>query len=194
MHMLPVCGIHGLAGQIYDHAMAKALRVAREGMSFVTAATQDRRPIFEITRVADLFVEALLHYRMVGHYKLHAYVVMPDHVHLVLTPQGMSLEQAVNLIKTGFVHRLETELPIWEENFTGYSIANIHDLEVVRAYLHELPVKASLVPSAEMYPHSSAYRHTTDELPVPPDDIAAAAAGGRRLSQSTATSPRKKAS
>jgi putative transposase len=173
--------------------MAKALRVSREGMSFVTTATQDRRPIFEITRVADLFVEALLHYRMLGHYKLHAYVVMPDHVHLLLTPQGMSLEQAVNLIKTGFEHRLETELPIWESNFTGYSIANINDLEVVRAYLHELPVRAALVTSAEMYPHSSAYHHTVNELPVPPDD-AAAAAGGRRLSQSTTTPPRKKAS
>jgi putative transposase len=173
--------------------MAKAMRATREGMSFVTTATQDRRPIFEITRVADLFVEALLHYRMLGHYKLHAYVVMPDHIHLLLTPQRMSLEQAVNLIKTGFEHRLETALPIWEPNFTGYSIANIHDLEVVRAYMHELPVRASLVSSAEMYPHSSAYHHTINESPAHPDD-AVGVAGGRRLSEPTATSFRKKAS
>jgi putative transposase len=172
--------------------MAKALRATREGISFVTTATQDRRPIFEITRVADLFVETLLHYRMQGHYKLHAYVVMPDHVHLLLTPQGMSLEQAVNLIKTGFEHRLETELPIWESNFTGYSIANIQDLEVVRTYLHELPVRASLVSSAEMYPHSSAYRHTIGEFPAAGAD--AVDAGSRRLSQPTTTSDRKKAS
>jgi putative transposase len=140
--------------------MAKAVRTPRAGVSYVTSATNDRRPIFEISRVAALFVETLLHYRTLGHYKLHAYVVMPDHVHLLLTPQSITLDQAVRLIKDGFAYRLETELPVWEESFTAYSVANIHDLEVVRAYLHQLPVHASLAPAAELYPHSSAYRQT----------------------------------
>jgi putative transposase len=175
--------------------MAKALSRVREGMSFVTTATDARRPIFEISRVADMFVETIKHYRMLGHYKLHAYVVMPDHVHLVLTPQAMTLEQAVHLIKSGFEHRLETELPIWEQRFTGYSIASNHDLEVVRAYLHELPVRANLVPAAELYPHSSAYHHTVEELPAPAlAGGVAASAGGRRTARATATSLRKKAS
>jgi putative transposase len=174
--------------------MAKGPHKAREGTSFVTTATHGRRPIFEISRVADLFVETLLHYRMLGHYKLHAYVVMPDHVHLVLTPQGISLEQAVKLIKAGFAHQLETELSIWEDGFTGYSIANMHDLEVVRAYLHELPVKVNLAPAAELYPHSSAYRHSTGEPPAPriPEDDAARA--DVQSASATATSSRKKAS
>lgn len=138
--------------------MAKAARAPRAGVSYVTVTTHDRRPIFEISRVAALFTETLLHYRTLGHYKLHAYVIMPDHVHLLLTPQSITLDQAVALIKTGFAHRLETELPVWEEKFTAYSVANIHDLEVVRAYLHQLPVRAGLAPAAELYPHSSAYR------------------------------------
>jgi putative transposase len=123
-------------------------------------ATRDRRPIFEISRVADLFVDTLLHYRTLGHYKLHAYVVMPDHVQLILTPQSITLDQAVGLIKNGFAYRLDTELPIWEDGFTGYSVANMHDLEAVRAYLHQLPVRANMAPAAELYPHSSAYRQT----------------------------------
>jgi putative transposase len=129
-------------------------------MSFVTTATRDRRPIFEISRAADLFIDTLLHYRTLGHYKLHAYVVMPDHVHLILTPQSITLEQAVALIKNGFAYRLDTTLPAWEDSFTGYSVANIRDLEVVRAYLHQLPVRAGMAAAAELYPHSSAYRQT----------------------------------
>jgi len=129
-------------------------------MSFVTAAARDRRPIFEISRVADLFVDTLLHYRTLGHYKLHAYVVMPDHVQLILTPQSMTLEQAVGLIRNGFAYRLDTNLPVWENSFIGYSVANMHDLEVVRAYLHQLPVRAGMAVAAELYPHSSAYRQT----------------------------------
>jgi putative transposase len=140
--------------------MAKAARPPRPGISYVTAATRDRRPIFEISRVADLLVDTLLHYRTLGHYKLHAYVDMPDHVQLLLTPQSIALDQAVGLIRNGFAHRLDTELPIWEDGFTAYSVANQHDLEIVRAHLHQLPVRANLAPAAELYPHSSAYRQT----------------------------------
>jgi len=164
--------------------MAHAVRTPRPGMSFVTIVTHGQRPIFEITRLADLFVDTLLHYREQGHYKVHAYVVMPDHVHLLLTPQGITLEQTVRLIKTGFNHRidikspvwedgltgftyqLDPSLPIWEEGFTGYSVANIRDLEVVRAYVHQLPVRAHLTPAAEMYPHSSAYRQIPHAAPA----------------------------
>lgn len=138
--------------------MAKSVRPVRFGMSFVVTATRDRRPIFEISRAAELFVDTLLHYRTLGHYKLHAYVVMPDHVHLVLTPQSITLEQAVALIKNGFAYRLDATLPVWENGFTGYSVANMRDLEVVRAYLHQLPVRAGMAAAAELYPHSSAYR------------------------------------
>lgn len=146
--------------------MAKSVRT-QAGMSFVTYATRDRRPLFEISRVADLFVDTLLHYRTLGHYKLHAYVVMPDHVHLILTPQSITLEQAVGLIKNGFAYRLDATLPLWEDGFTGYSVANISDLEVVRAYLHQLPVRAGMATAAELYPHSSAYRQTpANELPA----------------------------
>jgi putative transposase len=138
--------------------MAKSVRTIRPGMSYVTTATRDRRPIFEISRAADLFIDTLLHYRTLGHYKLHAYVVMPDHVHLILTPQSITLEQAVALIKNGFEYRLDTKQPVWEDGFTGYSVANIRDLEVVRAYLHQLPVRAGMAAATELYPHSSAHR------------------------------------
>jgi len=176
--------------------MAKALRPARAGVSFVTMATQDRRPIFEISRVAELFTDTLLHYRMLGHYKLHAFVVMPDHVHLLLTPQSITLEQTVRLIKNGFEHRLETRLPIWEEGFIGYSVANMHDLEIVRAYLHEVPVRARLAPTAELYPYSSAYHHSISEIPMPdvPPAAPIAAGSARKTTRSIATSLRKIAS
>ena len=121
-------------------------------MSFVTIATRDRRPVFEIARVADLLLDTLLHYRTLGHYKLHAYVVMPDHLHLLLTPQGITLEHAVELIKNGFAYRLDTDLPIWEHGLRSYPVANLHDLEIVRAYLHQLPVRANLAPAPNSIP------------------------------------------
>jgi putative transposase len=153
--------------------MAKPARPTRPGIAFVTLTTCDRRPVFEIARIAELFVDTLLHYRTVGHYKLHAYVVMPDHVHLLLTPQGMTLDQAVELIKHGFAYRLDSQLPLWQNGFTGYSVANLRDLEIVRAFIHQIPVRAHLATAAELYRHSSAYRQNF----APP--IFTAIAGGR---------------
>lgn len=141
--------------------MAKNARPSRPGISYVTIATRHRRPVFETTRVADLFIETLLHYRTLGHYKLHAYVVMPDYVHLLLTPQSITLEHAVELIKNGFTYRLDEDVPVWTEGYTGYSVANQHDLETARTYLHELPVRANLVAAPELYPHSSAYHQNS---------------------------------
>jgi putative transposase len=154
--------------------MAKAARLPRAGVSYVTTATHGGRPIFEISRVASLFVESLLHYRTLGHYKLHAYVILPGRVHLLLTPQSITLDQAMGLIRTGFAHRLETDLPVWEESFTAYSVANMHDLEVARAYLHQLPVRAGIVSAAELYPYSSAFRTTVPmpSLPTAPASTA----------------------
>ncbi len=181
--------------------MAKAVRTPRAGMSYVTTAPQNRRPIFEITRVAELFIDTLLHYRTLGLYKLHAYVVMPDHVHLLLTPQSITLDQAVALIKNGFAYRLDTELPVWQEGYTGYSVANNHDLEIVRAHLHQLPVRASLAAAPELYPHSSAHRQapiaampTPHFAPSAPSDAASGEAGSHESEAMSATSLRKLAS
>jgi putative transposase len=147
--------------------MGKSTRKTGPGMTFVTTATRDRQPLFEISRVAELLIDTLLHYRTLGHYKLHAYVVMPDHLHLLLSPQSISLEHAVELIKNGFAYRLNTEQPVWEHGFTGYPVANMHDLEIVRSYLHHLPVRANLSATPELYPHSSAYRQRSFAHTVP---------------------------
>ena len=170
-------------------------------MSYVTTAPRDRRAIFEITRVAELFIDTLLHYRTVGLYKLHAYVVMPDHIHLLLTPQSITLDQAVALIKNGFAHRLDTQLPVWQEGYTAYSVANNHDLEMVRAHLHQLPVRANLAAAPELYPHSSAHRQAPiASMPTPrfvaqvPSDATSNDASSRDSEATFAKSLRKLAS
>jgi putative transposase len=138
--------------------MASTANTSCHGMAFVTIATHNRRPVFHVSRLAELFIDALLHYRAGGHYKLHAYLVMPDCVHLILTPQGVTLEQAVHLIKAGFVQLLDTDVPIWQPSFAYHSISTARDLKILRTYIHMVPVHAHLIPAAELYPYSSAYR------------------------------------
>jgi hypothetical protein len=60
---------------------------------FVTASTWQRRALFNNASWAELFLETLQSYRGKG-YLLHEYVVMPDHFHVLITPEA-TLERAV---------------------------------------------------------------------------------------------------
>jgi putative transposase len=53
---------------------------------FVTTVTWKRTPIFRAEERARLLIEVVLHYRDQGKFLLHDFVVMPDHLHLLLTP------------------------------------------------------------------------------------------------------------
>jgi REP element-mobilizing transposase RayT len=66
--------------------MAIPQRTATEGTFFITTVTYNRRRLFQVPANAELFLETLQYYRTQGAYKLHAFVVMPDHTHL-LSPQ-----------------------------------------------------------------------------------------------------------
>jgi putative transposase len=92
--------------------MAIPSRAPRLGTFFITTATYNRRRLFQIPANAELFLDTLQHYRREGNYKLHAFVVMPDHVHLIVTPQSITIERVMGLIKGGFSHRLVSKFPV----------------------------------------------------------------------------------
>src|SRR2546422_7190716 len=87
---------------------------------FITASTSQKRSLFQSERVAQLFIEVLLHYRRQGKYLLHEFVLMPDHFHVLITP-AITLERALQLIKGGFSFRARKELgfggEIWQTSF-----------------------------------------------------------------------------
>lgn len=85
---------------------------------------------------------------------------MPDHIHLLLTPQAITIERAVGLIKGGFSHRLSSAQPVWQRGSTDHCIRDRTEFEVRRTYIHQNPVRAHLASSAEIYPWSSATTQT----------------------------------
>lgn len=73
-----------------------------ESTYFVTANVEPRRDLFQVEKIARLFIENMLGYREQKKYFLHEFVVMPDHFHLILTPTGITLERSMQLVKGGF--------------------------------------------------------------------------------------------
>jgi putative transposase len=78
----------------------------------VTANILDRKSLFQVDKIARLFIEVLLNYRTLKKYLLHEFVVMPDHIHLILTPTGITLERAMQFVKGGFSFQLNSSLRV----------------------------------------------------------------------------------
>jgi putative transposase len=138
--------------------MAIPQRTATTGTFFITTITYNRRRIFQVPANAELFLEALQHYRTQGAYKLHAFVVMPDHAHLLLTPIDKTISQTMNLIKGGFSRRLASSFPIWQRGFADHLVLDADQFESRRTYIHQNPLRANLATAPELYPYSSAFR------------------------------------
>ena len=132
-------------------------RTSKPGTYFVTSGTAQRRSVFQVNRHAELLIETLQHYRHAGNYKLHAFVIMPDHIHLLLTPQGITLERAMGLVKGGFSRRLDTAHSPWQRGFSDHRIRDKDDYLKHLEYIQQNPVRARLVANAEEYPYSSAF-------------------------------------
>ena len=124
---------------------------------FVTTITAGRLPIFRRDTSARLLIQTLAEYRDQGKFLLHEFVIMPDHVHALLTPAPeISLERAMHFIKGGFSFRLKSRLPVWQASFTNHRVRDLEDFESHRRYIRMNPVRAGLVARAEEYPYSSA--------------------------------------
>ncbi len=113
--------------------------------------------VLQSERNAGLLIDVLRSLVAEHRFKLHDFVIMPDHVHLLIEVGGdMTIEKAMQLIKGRFSHRLSHEFgnksEVWQRGFTEAQVLNKKDFEAHRAYIAENPIKAGLVASTEEYP------------------------------------------
>jgi putative transposase len=97
-----------------------------------------------------------------GKFKLHDFVIMPNHLHLLVTvPSDMTIERAMQLIKGGFSYRLKKEYgflgEVWQRGFSEVRVTDRESWSHYREYIAQNPVKAGLVDSPQQYPYSYTY-------------------------------------
>src|SRR6266702_4024197 len=131
----------------------------------VTAVTAERRSLFQVT--AELLERTIFGYRSQGKFLLHAFVIMPDHFHALITPApDVSLEKAMQFIKGGFSFRLKSKLDVWMRSFNESQIVSEGKFLKCVRYIEENPVRRGLVSTPGAYPFSSAARRPSDPMPV----------------------------
>jgi len=144
------------------------------GTYFVTSRTWQSRMLFVTDSFSSVFVDSLLHYRQEGAYALHAFVLMRDHFHILLTPAfDKSLERAVQLIKGGSARKLALEknmsFPVWQRGFSDHRIRDAADYTAHLLYIWQNPVRKKLVLEPQEFNWSSA--SGTFALDEPPQGL-----------------------
>ncbi len=110
--------------------------------------------------IAQLVVDSIHKGVRLGHYELYAYVVMANHVHLLVHPhidpsrllkslKGATAREANKLVG-------RTGEPFWQKESYDHWVRDQVEFGPIRAYIENNPVKAGLVRAPEEYPWSGA--------------------------------------
>jgi REP element-mobilizing transposase RayT len=132
-------------------AMDRLLDQARCGPTFL------RQPAIALQVLASIEYGA-----GIGHYQMHAWVIMPNRVHLLFTPH-MSVSKLLGSLKAATAKRANVLLgrtgqPFWQDESYDHLVRNGEEFRRIQRYIGNNPVGAGLVQSPEEYERSSAGR------------------------------------
>jgi putative transposase len=133
----------------------------------LTAVTHQRRRLFQRNTTAELFIETLFRHREAGNFQLHAFVVMPDHVHILLTPApDTAIERCAQLIKGGFSFAIRKDFPgeVWQDGYHAHRVVDEEDLRNQTFYILNNPAKKRL----DAYPWVSSSTPYAPRMDAPP--------------------------
>jgi putative transposase len=129
---------------------------------------RDSRPLIG-AGVAQVIVDSLFWAQNEQHWKLLAFVVMPDHYHVVIALGGRKslreLMKSINHHNALAINKIRgTHGSFWQEGFHDRSIRPHEDLNDYVTYVHMNPVRAGLVEHPEDWPWSSARAAYRDKM------------------------------
>jgi REP element-mobilizing transposase RayT len=146
-----------------------------------TSVTINRKPIFRVAgqecpayqdsrgflTPSDILLKAILFGRSQQWYYLLSFVVMPDHMHLIIIPRDKNISESMKSIK-GFSARKINEVfsrrgSIWQKGFYDYILDSEEKVLSRIGYIENNPVRKGIVINSEDYKYSSIrYREETD--------------------------------
>lgn len=146
---------------------------------YVTTVTHRRTRLFSCDIYCDLLIQAIAKTRADLPFKLVGYVIMPDHVHLLLNPLERDIRKTMNLVKGRAARSILTEIRnrndkdllrklgysgrssrgqthrVWQRGFSSIDIESDKFIRQKLGYIHMNPVRAGLVDHPAKWKYSS---------------------------------------
>jgi REP-associated tyrosine transposase len=137
---------------------------------FVTFSCYRRLPYLRDERLRDLFVTSLERTRRKYRFRVYGYVVMPEHVHLLVSePASEVLATAIQALKISLARRAiqygaERDGAFWQKRYHDHNVRTQASFVDKLRYMHRNPVKRGLVDKPEDWRWSSFQHYATAEI------------------------------
>ncbi len=140
---------------------------------FITFTCYHRYRYFATPDACGLFPLCLETMRRRFRMLIYGYVVMPEHVHLVVSePETQTVADAMHFLKLSFAKRLRARRhsvdggPFWQKRYYDRNVRDAQEFAEKLDYVHNHPVKRGLVKQAGDWPWSSFRHYAYRELGV----------------------------
>ncbi len=150
-------------------------RLHHSGQShFLTFSCYHRQPFLAKMHMEEAFLRALEMVRRRFVMRVYGYVVMPEHVHLLLSePSDGLLPKVMQILKNRVSalarregRRTAKEEPFWQARYFDHNVRNYAGFVTQLRYIHRNPVKRGLCKVAEEYQWSSFRAWSSGEIGI----------------------------
>ena len=119
----------------------------------------NRQNIFEDDEDRLCFMSLLKHYKKFSGFKLHAFVLMSNHIHLLIEPANEALDTIFRRIGTAYAgwynKKYQRTGHLFQDRFRSENVENLQYFVTVLRYIIQNPMKAGLEPRPGYYRWSS---------------------------------------
>ena len=138
--------------------MAQPPHFAIEGsIYFITTRLKERERLFTESE-AEIVKETIFDLVSRKEFEVYAYVIMPDHLHILVKPIRCGISKAMQLLKGGSSRQINKG-NLWQQGFFDFTVLTEQKFKEKFNYIHYNPVKWGLVEKAENYKFSSAMEY-----------------------------------
>jgi REP-associated tyrosine transposase len=131
------------------------------GFHFVTFSCFHRLPLLGTACARELFESALERIRVRYQIAVAGYVVMPEHVHILMSePRNGLLARALQALKLSVAPRRD-ESPFWQARYYDFNVHLADKMTEKLRYIHRNPVKRGLVDKPAAWEWSSFGHYAT---------------------------------
>ena len=129
-------------------------------LHFITFSCYCRQPFLSTKRAKNVFEHSLEQTRCSYRFDVVGYVVMPEHVHLLVSePERATLSRAIQALKQSVSQKLNSHHGhFWQARYYDFNVFTAQKRVEKLKYIHMNPVQRELVAKREDWPWSS-YRH-----------------------------------
>jgi len=153
-------------------------------LHFITASCYRREPLLGTARRRDLFLQSLEKIRRRYQFVVVGFVVMPEHLHLLISePERGNPSIVMQALKLAFLRRLFPTSPkkreksgapklfadlparhFWQRRFYDFNVWSAHKRIEKLRYMHRNPVKRGLVETPDQFRLRSSFRTTINGI------------------------------